>query len=283
MERQGKLSMSVLNMAILFLGLVCCVSCATQSITDVPRQRDLLFAEHSTMKKRLPLVERENDVLAKENDHYRRWVRDLENNIKKLSAELAATQEANSRELAAKREEINHLEIAMQKLEEETSERITVLNTAMVAQEEKFIAQREQLIKEMELKESILNSQLASKEKELDAKAVEIATLASAKADLEKALEKKQLEISELATFKTTLENTLASKGRELSRLTAANEKNEKKINDTNEMIASLKKARDKSRAELESAKAANADLVKTFSKLFNQLQLKEDQSGTKI
>jgi hypothetical protein len=35
--------------------------------------------------------------------------------------------------------------------------------------------------------------------------------------------------------------------------------------------------------AELESAKAANADLEKTFNELFDQLQLKEDQPGTRI
>lgn len=283
MRRQRKTAMFLLNTAIFSLISACCVSCTTPQIKDAPEQRQLLFAEHRAMKKRLPLVERENDVLTKENQHYQKWVRDLEDKIKNLTDDVADTKEKYALEIAAKNAQINHIEISIQTLDKEKNEQIEALNNAMVTQEKTFIAQREKIIKEKQKQKAILSGQLVDKEKELETKIQEIGMLASVKKDLENALESKALEISKLVSAKADLENALESKTRKILELSAANKKNLDQINDTSEMIASLKKARDRSRAELESAKAANADLVKTFNELFNQLQLKKDKSGTQI
>jgi chromosome segregation ATPase len=262
MRRHRKIATFAVRATMLSCTLAVCISCATPHTENAAPQQNLLFAEHSTMKKRLPLVERENDILTRENAHYRKWVRDLEGTIKKLTEDLAATQEKYTREIAAKREEIKHLEMSMQELDEEKTDQIAALNKAMAMQEKTFVAQREQILKQKQKSESFYSGQLADKEKALQNKALEIATLASAKADLEKALESKKQALAALST---------------------ANENTRKKLDETNEMMASLKKARDKSMAELESAKAANADLEKTFNELFDQLQLKEDQPGTRI
>jgi chromosome segregation ATPase len=304
MKRHRKIASFVLNTIVLSSVWVFSSSCATTYPEDTPQQYNLLFAEHSAMKKRLPLIERENDVLTKENGNYQTQVRKLEDNNKKLTAELAATNEKYTRERAASDEQIKNLEISMQQLDEEKSDQITALNNAMLTQKETFTAERDQILKEEEQKEAILSGQLADKEKALENKSLEISLLSSAKADLEKTLENKALEITMLSSAKADLEKTLGdkalqitmlsstksdlekaleSKAQEISKLTAANKENLKRLNETNEMIASLKKARDKFMAELESAKAANADLVKTFNELYNQLQLKKDQSGTKI
>ena len=273
----------MLNAVLFSCLLACCVSCATSPIKDASEQHQKLFAEHRAMKKRLPLVERENDVLTKENQHYQKWVRDLEDKINALSDALADAKEKYAREITAKNEHINQIEMSMQQLDQEKTEQIAALNKTMVTQKHAFIAQRKQIIEDKKKQKAILSSQLADKEKELETKTQEIDLLASAKKELENALENNALEISKLVAAKADLENALENKTRQLTELAAANQKNQEKINDTSEMIASLKKARDKSMAELESQRAANADLVKTFNELFKELQLKKDESGTQI
>ncbi len=281
MKRRKTITMFVIGMAIMSWGGL--ISCATAPMQDASRPNNLMLAEHRAMKKRLPLVERENDVLNRENSHYRQWVRELEDNIKKLTDELAIKRTEYTHELAVKEAQINGLESLVQKLDTEKAEQLAALRNALVAQERTFLEQRQQLIHEKEQNESILSNQLIDKEKDLDNQAMQIASLMSSKANLENLLENKRLEIERLTSAKTDLQHALAVKTREMAELASANAINQAKIDETVSMIASLKKARDQSMAELESAKAANAELVKTFNELFNQLSLKKDESGTKI
>ena len=282
MRRQG-IRTFVLNMTVLSWVGGFCIACATPPMNATPGQKNLLLAEHSAMKKRLPLVERENDVLTKENGHYRKSVRDLNDNIDRLTGELAAAREQFSRELNAKQEQIDRLELSMQIMNEEQREQVASLNQKISTQEKTFSAQRAQILKEKDQQTSTLSTQLAEKKKELKDKVLEVDGLVSANAELKKDLENKALEISQLASAKSDLEKALENKTREMALLASVNEKNLQKLQEATEAVASLKKARDKFMAELESARAANADLVRTFNELFNQLQLEKDQTGTKI
>lgn len=276
MKRHLKAGGFFFKSALLPLACVCCLSCAAHTTNAVPQQNDRFLAEYSTIKKRLPLVERENDVLAKENDHYRQWVRDLESKIKDLTGELADAREAHANQIATKNEQIEQVEGAFRELSEESERQIASLNMAMASQQEDFIASRQQLIEENKRKQTMLSDLLAKKETQLKESTLKMAGLTTD-------LEKKDSQINELATLKAELEKTLKSDENKISELSAENEKTVKALTEANEMIASLKKARDKSMAELESAKSANAELVKTFNELFNQLQLEKDRSGTKI
>ena len=60
-----------------------------------------LMAENSMMKKRLPLVERESDVLKKENQQHRIKIQDLEMQNKQLSLELTSLNEKYTNDMAS--------------------------------------------------------------------------------------------------------------------------------------------------------------------------------------
>ncbi len=276
MKRPSKKGAFFFKLTLLPLFCVCCLSCAVHSTSVPTRQTDDLLAEYNALKKRLPLIERENDVLAKENDHYRQWVRDLESKIRHLTGELASDREAHAGQLAEKTREIEQTRNALLMLSAETARQTALLNTTIQRQKKDFGARRRKLIQESERKQALLSDQLTQTQKQLQETSLEIA-------DLTMGLEEKSTELKALATLKMTLEQNLKSERQKNLELSAANEEITKALTEANETIAALKKARDKSMAELESAKSDNAELIKTFNELFNQLQLEKDRSGTKI
>ena len=77
---------AVLPLALL---VMVCVSCVTTSQVAPQAANDRLSAEYSQMKMRLPLLERENEVLKEESLQYRLKVRKLDAGTQQLSSDLA--------------------------------------------------------------------------------------------------------------------------------------------------------------------------------------------------
>ena len=75
---------NVLSMFALSLVLVMCTACPGPVKEDARLLDSRVLAENSTMKKRIPLIERENDVLKKENLQHRMKILDLESQVKQL-------------------------------------------------------------------------------------------------------------------------------------------------------------------------------------------------------
>ncbi len=236
-----------INISMLIF-LLFCISCATSVKQDAPFTNSHLFAEHSMMKKRLPLIERENDILKKENHQQRTKVQRLETHIKGLALDLAAIKEKYDEDMAALKEkyakdvaagekQVNNLQELIQTIENDRTEDMATLNEKMLKQNDEFMRQCEQIIKKNAKKESMLSNQIE---------------------DLGKTLKSKALEVSSLQ---------------------AANHEFSTKLDEANALVEALKKAWDKSLDELASVKAANADLIKNLNEFFQKLSVNRSQN----
>ncbi len=233
------------------------ISCSAYVKKDDQPSNNRISAEYSMMKKRLPLIERENDVLRKENFQHRKTIKDLEAQIKGLNLELTFLRDKYANDLAIREEQLSSQQETIQTIEQESDERIetlTALNNAletklgrevqalneqMVKQKEAFNQELEQIIQQNAKRESNLLIQLN---------------------DLKKTLKPKELEIASLKATVTEISIQLA----EATALSRA-----------------LKKARDDSMAELESEKAAKAELIKKMDALSHALSLQNKQPKT--
>jgi chromosome segregation ATPase len=238
------------NLCVAALILVWCVSCTAPLKEDEQPFDDRFFAENSVMKKRLPLIERENDVLKKENHQHRTRIQELESRIKELDLELASLSEKYAGDMATAEEKIDTLLVAVQTLEAEGSAKILELNSLNTALEEKraqevqalneqittqknsFRLEREKMIQEYAQRELNFSTQLGEMEKSLDTRELEVLSL--------------KLAIGEIST----------------------------KLGEATALAAVLAKARDESATELESVKAANTDLIKKMDTLVYELSL---------
>ncbi len=253
----NKYSVSNVLMYSLLLSLVSVLSCTGFVKQNEPPANSQLSAEYSMMKKRLPLIERENDVLKKENLQHRSTIQDLESQIKRLDLELTALREKYATDTSAAAEQISSLQESMQKLEQDSTERIEALNARNKAQETKlgkeihalkeksvqqkaaFDREREQIIQEHEAKQSRLKTQLDNLKKTMEPKDLEISSLKKAIAEI-------SIQLGEASTLTKT-----------------------------------LKKARDEAQAELDAARTANAELMKKVNALNHELSLRNNQSQT--
>ena len=203
-----------------------------------------LFAENSTMKKRLPLIERENDVLKKENQQHRTKIHDLEMQNKQLAAVLTSLNEKYTNDMATGEEQILDLESTISEMEQETAERIELLTAQKNILEEKLVREtkvlNEKLVKQKtafnQEREQILQQ---NAKKELDW-STEIGVL------------KKQLEPMEMQI--SSLKLAINEISIQLGAATALSEE--------------LRKTRDASLAEVDSLKQANSNLNKKIVEL---------------
>lgn len=222
-------------------------SCATM-VPDPPDPfNGRILAEYSLMKKRIPLIERENDILRKENHQYRTKIQDLEVKIREIDSELASLKEKYDSDMTAGREQIKNLELAVQEIVNKSTAKINTLISLKTALEKKmtrdvkmlkeqlamqknaFDREREQIIKQNTLKESKLSGQLDVLKKNVEKKALKISSL--------------EAELLKIST----------------------------KLHETTTLADKLRKARDESLSELESVEEINADLVDQLNALKQQ------------
>jgi chromosome segregation ATPase len=225
------------------------LSCTAPIKEDAKLLNGRIYAENSTMKKRIPLIERENDVLKKENLQHRMKILDLESQIKQLGLELDSLNDKYDKDMAVGAEQINKLQENIQKIEQESSVKIQGLMSKnevlkakmareiqglkeqMEKQNDAHIQERKQIMQENAQREFDLTSKLDALQKSLEARELEIAS--------------RKMAMDEISS----------------------------KLGEATAQSDALKKDRQEAAAELESAKAANADLTKNIESLTQKIE----------
>ena len=255
--------MNLCAVSFVMLFLLSCTAVATDGKQTFNSR---FLAENSMMKKRLPLLERESDILKKENQQNRMKIQDLETQKRDLGLELTSLNEKYVGDMAIGEEQIRYLLETIQRMEKENSEGMEALishNTALEAkrvQERKtlneqivmqktiFDKEREQIIEGNTKRESDLSNQLAGLKNNLESKELEISSL--------------KLAVSEIST-KLDAAATLAE---------AIRKTRDESVAELEAVKAADKKARDEFLVELEAIKAVNANLKKNLAELSNEL-----------
>jgi len=240
------------------------------------------LAEHSMMRKRLPLIERESDVLKTENQQYRAKIYDLEKENKQLGQTLTSLKEKYADDMALGAEAIDTLQETMQKIEHENSDSIAVLvsenrgleeklardiqalNEKIEIQKEVCSQEREQLVQENAQKELKWSTELGMLKKELEPKNVQISSLKLAISEI-------SIQLGAATSLSDTLKKSRDEYSAELESIKAANEDLNKKL----AVLGSVKAANvdlNKKIAELELIKTANVDLNIKLAELSSQL-----------
>jgi len=251
-----------LNICAVSLVALLSLSCTATMKDGMQPSDNQLLAENSMMKKRLPLVERESDVLKKENRQYRMKVQELEEKNKQLNLEL----EKYTNDVAIGEEEINYLHELIQRIEKENSEKI-----------EELISHKKVLEAKLARETHALKEEIAT-QKSAFVKEREQILQESAKRDLSKNLEinslKKELEPkeSQISSYKLAINEISLQLGAATTLSEALKKSRDKALAELESVKAASRKNKDESLAELESVKTVNANLNKKMAELSSQL-----------
>gem|GEM_PF-1298958 len=229
---------------VLLPALLLCVSCTAPGRMD-PRivANDRLSAEYSQAKKRIPLLERENDVLKEENLDYRRNVRRLGVGLEELSAGLdslrnqveesrriseadtCALQERLDWQEEASAEQIEALTASHQEDLEKLQADIRALNERLAGAAADFKLRIENISQKNTENQHALLKRIGELQRDLAAREAENETLKSAVADLSARLDAALREIAEISRSRTELQQELeAIKATEAELLKRLNE-----------------------------------------------------------
>lgn len=281
----------MLKLCSVSLAMILCVACLAPVKEDVQPLNSQILAENSTMKKRLPLIERENDVLKKENLQQRMKLLELESQIKQQGLQIDSLNDKYDKDMTASAEQVLKLQETSQKLEKESSARIQELvskNTALKArmageiqdlkaqmakQNDTHIKERKRIMQENAKREFDLTARLDNLKKTLEAKDLEIASR-------KMAMDEIATKLGKTTALAESLKEARDAAAAELESVKVANAELVKKVNDLNALADSLKAARNAAAAELGSAKAANAELAKKVDVLSQQLPTQDNASS---
>jgi predicted nuclease with TOPRIM domain len=236
--------------------LVLCVACTGLAGRDGQANTDHLLAEYSMMKKRLPLIERENDVLKQENRQYRTEIWDQRNKIEKLGEKLASVSENYAKDKAAAGEQIQNLHRDMENIQKEHALKIEALTSMNNAVKEDLTRKVEVLHKQNEEQKSAFSQE---RKQIVQQNAQSEFKLTSRINELNKTIEAKVLEVSSL---KIALSEISTRLGEATARAEA------------------LRKARDEYVTELQAAKETNTEIQRKMSAMkatSAQLQARTD------
>lgn len=256
----------VLNFCAVLLVSFFLLSCTATMNDGMQPFGNQLLAENSMMKKRLPMVERESDVLKKENRQYRMKVQELETQNKKLNLELSSLNEKYINDMAIGEEEINYLHELVQRIEKENSERI-----------EELVSRNKILEANLAREIHALKEQI-SNQKSLFVKEREQILQESAKRDLSQNLEintlKKELESkeSQILSYKLAINEISIQLGAATALSDALRKSRDESLAELEAVKVANKQNKEESLAELESVKIINASLNKKMAELSSQL-----------
>jgi chromosome segregation ATPase len=236
------------------LVLIMCMACPAPVKKDAQLLNSRVLAENSTMKKRLPLIERENDVLKKENLQQRMKVLELESQVKQQGVELTSLNDKYTKDMENSAEQINKLQETIQRIERESSTKIQALMTKNDALKAKMAREVQGLKDEMAKQNDV---HIQERKRIMQENAQREFDLGAKLDNLKKALEAKDLEIA--------------------SRKMAMDEISSK-LGEVTAQCESFKKARDSVAAELESAKATNIELAKKVDALSKKLPAQKEE-----
>ena len=218
------------------------ISCVAPAKKDEYPLNSRIMAENSSIKKRLPLIERENDVLRKENHQHRTKILSQETQIKNLGLELAFLGEKYDNDMAKAEMQIQDLELTIQEMEKETTARIKSLGALNAALEKKLARQVQSL-----------NKKIAVQKK-------------SFHLEREKIMKENVKRESSLSSRVETLKKTVETKEVESASLKKANSEISSKLDEATKLAEALKKSRDDAIAELETVTETNARLTKALN-----------------
>ncbi|HDP80762.1 MAG TPA: hypothetical protein ENN21_07960, partial [Spirochaetes bacterium] len=135
------------------------LSCATTNGVKSREYNERLKAENSLMKKRLALLERENDVLKTENLQYKKNLQQLEAQVEKLRADLASLTEKYTKDIALHEAGRRNLEEKNAILEKESTEKIQELTRLNRELEKKLGDELKRLNEQMALQAAGFNKE----------------------------------------------------------------------------------------------------------------------------
>lgn len=227
--------------------LILCASCTSSAKKNEQPFNGRLLAESSLMKRRLPLIERENDVLKKES-------RNLETKIRKMGLELTALDEKYAVDTAAGEERIQSLQQTIQDMEQESTEKIEALTSRTKALEKK-----------LDRKVRSLNEQIAMQKDAFGQDRTQI-------------MQENAKRESNLSSRVSDLKKQIKTNQSQISSLNASISENSTKLGEAAALAEMFRKAGDQSATELESAKAANADLIIKIKELSHDLPIRNGQ-----
>lgn len=218
-----------LNIGALSFVLVTLLSCTAATNKSGQPQSTQLRAENAMMKKRLPLMERENDVLNKENAQLRVKLQDLAAQNKQLVMDIDNLRERYKGDMVVGEEQIRSLEDTLQKVEQENRATLDILLADNKVLEEKMLKQsRTHTALLAAANEKAAASELAAASlqaalSELSAKLAKtreasLAELAAIKAAGSKARSEHLAQLESIKTTNAELNQKIAELSRDLSR-----------------------------------------------------------------
>jgi chromosome segregation ATPase len=267
-----------------------------------PADTNHFFAEYSMMRKRLPLIERENDVLKQENRQYRADNLDKRGRIETLKQQLTTANDSYAKYKAAAENQFQSLREDMENLKmenaakietmaatnkavkESLNRRIQKLGKQIETQKAAFGEERKQLVQQNAQSELKLTHRINDLNKTIEGKVMEISSLRIALSEIStrlgevsaraEALRKARDEyVTELAAMK----DTNAGLHKKVVAAKVTNSQLQKKIDEAKATVVQLQN-------KIDTVNAANAQLrqkIDTVSSTNAQLQKKIDTVST--
>ncbi|RJQ82503.1 MAG: hypothetical protein C4519_07815 [Desulfobacteraceae bacterium] len=228
----------VLPQAAVLCALIFASSCATTNQIPQPSSVDRIMAENSQMKKRMPMIERENDVLTQENHQYKAKLQKARDKNEKLSDDLSALTEKFEAYLSSTQEQITSMQAAYVWLENASSQKIAELTTLYDALELKRLHE----VNDLELQIAEQKNDFGRETDNLRRKAAE-----------------KELELS---TQIKELNQSLVALEAEKSSLQTSNSELSVKLEALSNQLAQTRSERNRIEKDLQTVRAVNAELL---------------------
>lgn len=232
-------------------------ACATLDRTAQSQVPDRIMAENSQMKKRIPLIERENDVLNRENLRYKAKLQAARKRIDRLLTDLDHLKTKFDAYTISSQTQIQFLEENYRMLEITSSEQLMELQSRYDALE---------TLRQQEV--ASLTTQMADQNNAFNE---------------EKDMLKRQASetVALLTSRITELEHILALQEAQTRSLDTANSELSKQLDDVSRQLAESQAQRTQIEKDLQSAQETNAELVQRLNDITSELQsTMDDDSG---
>jgi chromosome segregation ATPase len=305
MRSKTNVGVYILRTSILLFVITSSVACTALMNKDEQSSNSRLLAEYSMMKKRLPLVERENDVLKQENLRRRKDVWDLRNTNEKLKAELTSVNDNYAKDKAAAEERIQGLYRDLEIREEEYTTKIKaltamntevketmdrkvrVLNRQMTGQKKAFDQERKQLVQQQVQSERKLTDHIDDLNKALEAKVLQISSLKMALSEISNRFGEAAARADVLKKSRDEYVAELETKKKAVTELEKKLDAAERINTELAEKLDAAQKANAELVSKLDAGKNANAELAKkidagkeTNAQLENKLEAQKEASA---
>ena len=276
------------------------VSCVTTRQTMKDDASDRIRAENSQFKQHIPLIERENDVLKRENLQYQTKVRNLSGKIESLQFSLNDLNQKYDRAVTANQEQIRQLQEEYTLLEDNSFREVEKSyqnydemeerkNINIQVLEAKINVERQRYDRDMDLnkeeidglreKYALLSAESAEKIKQINQQLeIQKADFQKMEADLKQRHEVMEADLKQRHEVK---EKELLNKISELSQevntheiqivsLKTAQSEISGKLNDAQQKLNKVKSERDKIKKKLDDQKSKKAEFPETSKNTLN-------------